>query len=336
MGFRVARRAACGMAGTMPTPPHARAADPGTDNPQAIPRWFQIGLRLVAAGFMVWFSVSAWHFWQKEDGSYSHSISPLELVPKLISVVKNPPSAESLGAFARWVLVWAAVTLLLLPVRLRVVLRFGAAAALGIFVLRALHQYQAAEARRVLRALFLDQEDPEADSSRVTLGLWVATEVTTVLLILAARAPRRQDWRPVSALCTAGATFYFLWLDFDYASIRSFIPDWAGAAIVGFGLAWQVFAKLSLGRSFGLLPADRGIVTRGAYHFMRHPVYFGYFASDAGFMLTNFSWGNLAIYLCYATFQVMRVIREEKLLRANPEYQAYCQKVRWRFVPFVF
>jgi protein-S-isoprenylcysteine O-methyltransferase Ste14 len=36
-----------------------------------------------------------------------------------------------------------------------------------------------------------------------------------------------------------------------------------------------IHARLSLGLSIGLVPADRGIVTRGVYRFVRHPIYTG-------------------------------------------------------------
>ena len=35
-------------------------------------------------------------------------------------------------------------------------------------------------------------------------------------------------------------------------------------------------AKFSLARSFGLAPANRGVKSRGAYAFLRHPMYLGY------------------------------------------------------------
>ena len=162
----------------------------------------------------------------------------------------------------------------------------------------------------------------------------VITEVITVLLVLFARPARRQDWRPASALFTVGATFYFLALSFAPPE-QVLVSEQTGVLIASAGISWAIFAKLSLGRSFGLLPADRGIITRGAYRVVRHPVYLGYFIYHLGYLLANFGTRNLIVFALLYTFQAMRVIREERLLRANPEYQAYCEKVRWRFVPWV-
>ena len=38
----------------------------------------------------------------------------------------------------------------------------------------------------------------------------------------------------------------------------------------------MIAGKVVLGRSFGLVPANRGIVARGPYLLVRHPIYAGY------------------------------------------------------------
>ena len=57
--------------------------------------------------------------------------------------------------------------------------------------------------------------------------------------------------------------------------VTSLAPD----ALVGFlrriGLLVVVAGKISIGRSFGLIPANRGIVSSGLYRLVRHPIYLG-------------------------------------------------------------
>ena len=48
-----------------------------------------------------------------------------------------------------------------------------------------------------------------------------------------------------------------------------------------------VLGKLSLGRSFGLAPANRGVVCRGLYQRLRHPIYLGYLITHVGFVIAN-------------------------------------------------
>jgi protein-S-isoprenylcysteine O-methyltransferase Ste14 len=222
--------------------------------------------------------------------------------------------AHAMANVAPWTIVECLTLVLLFGVPFQLLMRLGAAAGLSVFVMTALANYE---------------------PGRLTLLLMVITETLTVALVLVARPPGRQDWRPVTAIFTTLATFYFLFLDFGPPEYRLF-PEWAGVALQGTGVAWTIFAKLSLGRSFGLLPADRGIVTRGAYRWVRHPVYFGYFLNNLGYLLPNFGWQNLLVYGLFFSFQLIRVLREEKLLAGNPDYRAYCTRVRWRLVPLVF
>ena len=55
------------------------------------------------------------------------------------------------------------------------------------------------------------------------------------------------------------------------------LPEPLTIAICGIGLIIVVLGKLSLGRSFGLAPANRGVVVeRRCTDCVRHPIYLGY------------------------------------------------------------
>lgn len=102
------------------------------------------------------------------------------------------------------------------------------------------------------------------------------------------------------------------------------------------GMATQVSAKLSLRRSFGLVPANRGIKTGGAYRFARHPMYLGYMISHVGFLLLAPTFWNAAVYaICWACL-LFRIEFEERLLSEDPFYQAFKRKVRFRLLPGVY
>jgi protein-S-isoprenylcysteine O-methyltransferase Ste14 len=90
----------------------------------------------------------------------------------------------------------------------------------------------------------------------------------------------------------------------------------------------ELFAKASLRRSFGILPADRGVVSRGAYRFVRQPMYLDYFLLDIGFLLVNFGIQNIIVYGWHFPLQVGRIVREEKLPSADGHYRAYRNQVR--------
>ena len=102
------------------------------------------------------------------------------------------------------------------------------------------------------------------------------------------------------------------------------------------GLSLQITAKINLNRSFGIVPANRGVVTDGFYSVVRHPVYASYLVGHVGFLLLNPNWWNLAVYVTGLSFQVRRMIMEEGLLSHDPIYAAYREHVRYRLMPGVF
>lgn len=173
-----------------------------------------------------------------------------------------------------------------------------------------------------------------ADPGRFTLLLLVAAACFTVGLSLFTRVPVRRDWTPFAFLCSMGGTYYFLAV--RLAPGAQLIPETVGASLQLLGIFWQLFAKASLRRSFGILPANRGIVSRGAYRFVRHPMYLGYFFIDIGFLLVNFGLQNLLVYGCQFALQVGRIVREEQLLSADEGYRTYKGRVRYRVIPGVF
>jgi len=115
------------------------------------------------------------------------------------------------------------------------------------------------------------------------------------------------------------------------------VPEWIGVVLQLASMAWQFTAKVFLGRSFGLLPAQRGLVTAGPYRVVRHPIYFGYLIGHVGFLLANFSWRNAAVLALLYVAQVIRIRREEAVLAATSgDYRRYQERVRWRLLPLVY
>jgi protein-S-isoprenylcysteine O-methyltransferase Ste14 len=57
----------------------------------------------------------------------------------------------------------------------------------------------------------------------------------------------------------------------------------------------MIYARLSLGRSIGYVPADRGIITSGPYRFVRHPIYSGLFVTLFAFLLRAYLPLNLPL-----------------------------------------
>ena len=80
-----------------------------------------------------------------------------------------------------------------------------------------------------------------------------------------------------------------------------------------------------------MLPAQRQIVDRGAYRWVRHPIYTSVFLVIIAGTLASYSAENLLLYLLAAFWFVARSLAEEEFLGRDPGYAAYMQRVRWRW-----
>ncbi len=173
------------------------------------------------------------------------------------------------------------------------------------------------------------------DPSRLTLLLLLITEGYALLLVLLARRASMRDMAPLTVLATVYAAFFFVLL--DPRNTTQLVPEWSGVLLLTAGTFWQFGSKIFLGRSFGLLPAQRGLVMAGPYRVVRHPMYLGYLIGHVGFLLANFSWRNAVVLVLLYIAQVHRIRREELMLAVDsPDYRGYQQRVRWRLLPFVY
>lgn len=84
-----------------------------------------------------------------------------------------------------------------------------------------------------------------------------------------------------------------------------------------------------------MVPAQREIVTGGAYGYMRHPIYTGHFLGYLGVALRAYSPRNVLIVGLGISWYLIKSFVEENFLRADPLYAAYLREVRERWIPFV-
>lgn len=96
------------------------------------------------------------------------------------------------------------------------------------------------------------------------------------------------------------------------------------------GWAW---ALSTLGRSFGLVAADRGLVQHGPYRFIRHPVYAFEILFFLGYLAAVPTPRSALIISVWIVFQCLRIVREERIIEG---YAGYTENVRWRLIPFIW
>ena len=114
------------------------------------------------------------------------------------------------------------------------------------------------------------------------------------------------------------------------------LPDALTALISLIGLCFVIAGKFSLGRSFGLAPANRGVVESGPYLFVRHPIYTGYLVMHLAFLAAHPRPLNIAIVAIGDSALVIRALLEERVLGRDARYRSYCSRVGWHLVPRVF
>lgn len=160
--------------------------------------------------------------------------------------------------------------------------------------------------------------------------------VSELLVVVLTVARRRASIVDRSAGARIIATVSIVGIPFIRPTGGGLAPDLVTAAISAAGLLVVIAGKLALGRSFGLMPANRGIVCRGIYKVLRHPIYAGYLVTHAAFLAAHPSLWNLALILVSDSALMIRSVYEERTLAKDPEYAEYMTRVRWRVAPGVF
>lgn len=171
--------------------------------------------------------------------------------------------------------------------------------------------------------------------SHRAIGVVFFAQQTLVAIAYLARRPARtvtrrlDDWLLAFGGTYAGVLF----------RPRGAHPAWGlhvGLDLQLLGAALAVTGLLALGRSFGFAAADRGLVTRGPYAVVRHPMYSAYVLGQAGFLLQSLSVYNAAVLVLGCVCNVGRAVAEDRLLATNPHYATYRRRVRWAMLPGIW
>jgi protein-S-isoprenylcysteine O-methyltransferase Ste14 len=171
-------------------------------------------------------------------------------------------------------------------------------------------------------------------TGRVTGLLLLISESLVVVLTIARRRTQIVDRSAAATIMTTVSLVGPALLRANDAVALA--PDVITALVAGVGLFIVVVGKITLGRSFGVVPANRGVVVRGPYTYVRHPIYTGYLVTHLSFLVAHPTPWNISIVLVADTALILRALMEERVLSADVEYQSYCQRVGWHLVPGVF
>jgi protein-S-isoprenylcysteine O-methyltransferase Ste14 len=110
---------------------------------------------------------------------------------------------------------------------------------------------------------------------------------------------------------------------------HSWILAAIGALLFACGIALAVWARLHLGRNWGMPMTERAepeLVTSGPYRFVRHPIYSGLLMAMLGTALVDNLLGLIVVAVLVAYFYYCGIVEERNLVatfpKAYPEYKS--------------
>lgn len=165
-------------------------------------------------------------------------------------------------------------------------------------------------------------------------GLILLVSETLVVVLTAIRRPAAIVDRTWHARLVAAASI--LGIPFIRPAGDALAADMYTALVSAAGLMLVVTGKATLGRSFGLMPAHRGLVCTGIYRWVRHPIYAGYLITHLAFLVAHPTLWNVLLLAVSDVSLLVRAGYEERTLARDPEYVGYMEHVRWRVLPHVF
>ncbi len=147
------------------------------------------------------------------------------------------------------------------------------------------------------------------------------------------------SWRPRLAGVSAIGVFVIAGvLRGGSLAVHSLILAVIGAVLFGCGIALAVWARLHLGRNWGMPMTQRAepeLVTSGPYRFVRHPIYSGLLTAILGTALVNNLLGLIVVAVLVAYFYYCGIVEERNLAatfpQAYPEYKSRTKMI----IPFL-
>jgi protein-S-isoprenylcysteine O-methyltransferase Ste14 len=170
-------------------------------------------------------------------------------------------------------------------------------------------------------------------TGRLVVLVFMIQQAWVAVVLLIRRAAHTTSRRPLDWIAAYAGWFTSFLVRPGGYQLTAGVPVGFWIQIVGL-LLWA-WALSRLARSFGVVPADRGLVTAGPYGVVRHPLYSAYIVGGLGYLIQSLSVWNVGIDLIAVGWQLVRIRAEERHL-AGRAYEAYRARVPWRLCPGVW
>ena len=174
-------------------------------------------------------------------------------------------------------------------------------------------------------------------SFTITDWIYVLQHVVVLAIALTRRPPKAADHSKSSSIAVLVAYTY------PYAQLiyLRWMPGQAawpagGFILVTLAAVLSLASLLALGRLFGIRPALRGLMTRGPYGVVRHPMYLAYMIGDVGYNLQEWNFGTAGLAMAGWAALIHRIRMEEQILSEDERWPQYVCSVRYRLLPGVW
>jgi protein-S-isoprenylcysteine O-methyltransferase Ste14 len=175
----------------------------------------------------------------------------------------------------------------------------------------------------------------------VILGCWVAFWIYWLVASVGVKAGQSRSGRVVAI--RVGIILVVLLLARSRALRAHDVtnPWWQGVGLAIFllGLALAIWARLYLGRNWGMPMSrkeDPELVTTGPYHRVRHPIYTGIILATIGTAIAVSLYWLVAAALLGAYFIYSAFMEERLMASLFPESYPEYKRSTKMLVPFVF
>jgi protein-S-isoprenylcysteine O-methyltransferase Ste14 len=139
--------------------------------------------------------------------------------------------------------------------------------------------------------------------------------------------------------------FVLAGLDFRYRCTQTRlhgVPVWLvlvgqAMAVAAYWLVFSVMKANSFAASTIRVEDEQRVIDSGPYAIVRHPMYSGMALMVLGTPLALGSCVALPVFALFIPLLIFRLTHEERFLRhALPGYAEYCNRIRFRLIPFLW
>jgi protein-S-isoprenylcysteine O-methyltransferase Ste14 len=170
-------------------------------------------------------------------------------------------------------------------------------------------------------------------------GAWLVFWIYWLASATTSKASVKSGWRTRLAGVTAVGVFLIAGvLRSGSLAVHNVVLEVIGTLLFACGIALAVWARLHLGRNWGMPTSQRAepeLVTSGPYRFVRHPIYSGLLIAVLGTALVDNLLGLIVVAVLVAYFYYCGIVEERNLAATFPQaYPEYKSRTKM-LIPFL-